>query len=221
MIEGCTLICHRLPCCSRADKEYIECPKVPGFPISLYDKDSPDLWMSVYVVFPTMLNDIFESFSPIEEDGLQVFQDHFIPYLVQSREYIEIPDPWFLAWTLQRAKSRIDPDLANKVGEERSQASNCQVYRSPCDHGIVNVHKNALRQNLWKNRPLISTISGSMLWIKYSWLNGAPYGNAFNVMRLTLLKKIVNITFCAFIVAFSLRITLSQLPANISSERHQ
>jgi hypothetical protein len=41
--------------------------------ISRYDKDRLNLLMWVYVVFPIMLNDIFKSFNPIEEDGLQSF----------------------------------------------------------------------------------------------------------------------------------------------------
>jgi hypothetical protein len=35
--------------------------------------------MSVYVVFPFMLDDIFKSSDPIEEDGLQLIWGHFIP----------------------------------------------------------------------------------------------------------------------------------------------
>jgi hypothetical protein len=41
--------------------------------ISQYDKDWLNLLMWVYVIFPIMLNDIFKSFNPIEEDGLQLF----------------------------------------------------------------------------------------------------------------------------------------------------
>jgi hypothetical protein len=51
--------------------------------ISPYDKDAPDLLMSVYVAFPTLLNDILKWFDPIDEDGLQVFQSNLIPYLVK------------------------------------------------------------------------------------------------------------------------------------------
>jgi hypothetical protein len=46
--------------------------KVTAHPISPYGKDSNNLLMSVYVVFPFMLDDIFKSSHPIEEDGLQL-----------------------------------------------------------------------------------------------------------------------------------------------------
>jgi hypothetical protein len=43
--------------------------KVPA-PISAYDKARNNLLMSLYVIFPFMLNDMVKSFHPIEDNGL-------------------------------------------------------------------------------------------------------------------------------------------------------
>jgi hypothetical protein len=64
--------------------------------------------------------------------------------------------------------------------------------------------KNSHRRNLWKICILASTISDMILSINYCWLNRAPDGSAFNVIRLIPLKKIVNITLLEPIVAFFL-----------------
>jgi hypothetical protein len=66
-------------------------------------------------------------------------------------------------FNVQTAKSRTDLGLANQVRAERGQASDCQVYRSPCDHKIFHVHTNSPRKTIWKIRPLPSRISRRIL----------------------------------------------------------
>jgi hypothetical protein len=48
-------------------------------PILPSDKVSPDMLISIYEIFPTILNDLFKSFSRIAKDGLQGFQGQLVP----------------------------------------------------------------------------------------------------------------------------------------------
>jgi hypothetical protein len=39
--------------------------------------------------------------------------------------------------TYRMAKSRTDSGLANNVGSQLAEASDCQIHRSPCDHCVT------------------------------------------------------------------------------------
>jgi hypothetical protein len=84
-----------------------------------------------------MLNDRFKSFKQIEENELQLFQGQFVPYPVNSGHNIfkHMKDPTLdFALTFQTLKRRTDSGLANHISEERGQALDYQIHRSPCDH---------------------------------------------------------------------------------------
>jgi hypothetical protein len=94
--------------------------------------------MCVGVVFTLMLNHSFQSFNPIEEDGLQVIQRPLVPYPVNGGHHffnrLKYPILDFFASVFQIAKSRTDSSLVNKVRGEGGQASDCQMGWSTCDH---------------------------------------------------------------------------------------
>jgi hypothetical protein len=64
----------------------IGCKRSRQPPISPSNEDSNNLLMSVYVVFTFMLNNIFNSLDPIEENGLQVFEGQFTPDVGKSSQ---------------------------------------------------------------------------------------------------------------------------------------
>jgi hypothetical protein len=153
----------------------IGCAKSPRHPISPCDKDSDDLLMSVYVVFSIMLNDLFKSFNPTEEDELQVIQGQFVPYSVNSgHNLFNRLKHSILDFLLQHFTS---PKVA------RTQVCRIRWMRNAVKlqivkhighlativiDGIVHVHKNSLWQNLWKICLLVSTTSGNISLTKYS-----------------------------------------------------
>jgi hypothetical protein len=66
--------------------------KSPQPPVSPSNKDSDNLLISTCVVFPFMIDAIFKSLNPIEEDGLQAFEDHFTSTLAQEPIVPSTPD---------------------------------------------------------------------------------------------------------------------------------
>jgi hypothetical protein len=156
--------------------------------------------MSIYVIFPIMLNDIFKSFNPIQSNRRRPItivlrsplsrRVEWHPRFLQSSE---TPDPWCSASICRIIKSNTDSYLANKVGEELGQASESQVHRSLCDHcdtwNCPCEQKKSPRWTLRKICPLSWTIPGRIVLIKYYWVNRASHCNACRLISFAPLKK--------------------------------
>jgi hypothetical protein len=127
----------------------------------------------------------------------------------QSLPPSETPGLSSCALTFQRTKSCTDSGLANKVGAEGIQASHPRFRRWSSDHFDTDSSSNRQKKYTSMCRAYLHfsrTRLAKRLWMKYSLVNNSPDGDAFNIIRLTQLKKIVNVICSALSCPFLLEL---------------